>query len=126
MKTDVVFSSSNVGYTSVHILISGETMAIRRKSTTRKSKSKRSKPRSKPRKKSLARSSKAKKAAKKHPKKTPHRSVARRTKSRRKSQGAAPVVEDTIIDIVDEPVPGVMRVTEIEEVTVSADDDDEE
>ena len=31
----------------------------------------------------------------------------------------ARVVEDTIVDIIDEPLPGVMRVTEIEEVSVA-------
>ncbi|MGA8615729.1 MAG: hypothetical protein WB760_29425 [Xanthobacteraceae bacterium] len=31
----------------------------------------------------------------------------------------APVVEDTIIDVVDEPMPGVVRVTEYETVRIS-------
>jgi hypothetical protein len=35
-------------------------------------------------------------------------------------------VQDTIVDIVDEPVPGVMRVTEIEEVSVTNPDGDDE
>ena len=29
---------------------------------------------------------------------------------------AAPVIEDTIIDVIDEPVPGVVRVTEYETI----------
>ena len=42
---------------------------------------------------------------------------------------AAPIVQGEIIDVIDEPVPGVMRVTEIEETRVTvrgADDDNEE
>jgi hypothetical protein len=31
----------------------------------------------------------------------------------------APIVEDTIIDVVDEPVPGVVRVTEYETVRIT-------
>ena len=30
-----------------------------------------------------------------------------------------PVIEDTIIDVVDEPVPGVVRVTEYETVRMT-------
>ena len=39
-----------------------------------------------------------------------------------------PVVQDEIIDVVDEPMPGVFRVTEIEttRVTLPDSDDDEE
>jgi len=36
----------------------------------------------------------------------------------RKTKKLKPVVENTIIDVIDEPVPGVLRVTEIEEVSV--------
>ena len=35
----------------------------------------------------------------------------------------APIVEDTIVDVIDEPLPGVMRVTEIEEVSVALPDE---
>jgi hypothetical protein len=31
----------------------------------------------------------------------------------------APIVEDTIIDVIDEPVPGVVRVTEYESVRIA-------
>jgi hypothetical protein len=31
----------------------------------------------------------------------------------------APIVEDTIVDVVDEPVPGVVRVTEYETVRIT-------
>jgi hypothetical protein len=37
----------------------------------------------------------------------------------------APAVEDAVIDIVDEPAPGVVRVTEIEKVSVGVPDSDE-
>jgi hypothetical protein len=30
-----------------------------------------------------------------------------------------PVIEDTIIDVIDEPVPGVVRVTEYETITTT-------
>ena len=39
---------------------------------------------------------------------------------------AKPVVQDTIIDVIDEPVPGVIRVTEIEEISVASPDSDED
>jgi hypothetical protein len=35
-------------------------------------------------------------------------------------------VRDTIVDIVDEPLPGVVRVTEIEEVRVATPDEEDE
>jgi hypothetical protein len=41
--------------------------------------------------------------------------------SRRK---ATPAVETTVIDVVDEPIPGVVRVTEIEETRVISADSD--
>jgi hypothetical protein len=34
-----------------------------------------------------------------------------------------PVIEDTIIDVVDEPVPGVVRVTEYETIRTSTTED---
>jgi hypothetical protein len=36
----------------------------------------------------------------------------------------APIVEDTIIDVVDEPVPGVVRVTEYETVRITTPEQD--
>jgi hypothetical protein len=35
-------------------------------------------------------------------------------------------VRDTIVDIVDEPLPGVVRVAEIEEVRVATPDEEDE
>jgi hypothetical protein len=54
--------------------------------------------------------------------------ATQRTRVRQTKRIPTPVVEDTVIDVVDEPIPGVMRVTEIEEVSVAvpeADDDEE-
>jgi hypothetical protein len=77
---------------------------------TRKKATKRGKATSKPARKKVAKRPKAKKqppktATKIAPKKAPRRSV--------------PVVEDTIIDVIDEPVPGVVRVTEHETITTT-------
>ena len=49
------------------------------------------------------------KARKKRPSKTATRKAPRRAVK-------TPVVEDTIIDVIDEPAPGVVRVTEYETV----------
>jgi hypothetical protein len=46
-------------------------------------------------------------------KKTPSKHAAK------SAQRKAPVVEDTIIDVVDEPVPGVVRVTEYETLRIT-------
>jgi hypothetical protein len=35
---------------------------------------------------------------------------------KRAPRRGAPVIEDTIIDVIDEPVPGVVRVTEYETI----------
>ncbi len=57
-----------------------------------------------------------KKAAKRAtPKKRPPKAVAKMAPRRAPSRGA-PVIEDTIIDVIDEPVPGVVRVTEYETI----------
>jgi hypothetical protein len=74
---------------------------------TRKKASKRGKARSKPARKKAAKRAVAKKRlpkalAKMGPRKTPRKGV--------------PVVEDTIIDVIDEPIPGVVRVTEYETI----------
>jgi hypothetical protein len=47
--------------------------------------------------------------AKKTPRKAP----------RKAPRQAVPVIEDTIIDVLDEPVPGVVRVTEYETITTT-------
>ena len=74
---------------------------------TRKKASKREKARVKP-----ARTKAAKRAM---PKKRPPKTVAKMAPRKAPRRGA-PVIEDTIIDVIDEPVPGVVRVTEYETV----------
>ena len=60
-----------------------------------------------------------KKAAKRAmPKKRPPKTVAKKAPRKAPRQGA-PVIEDTIIDVIDEPVPGVVRVTEYETITTT-------
>ncbi len=56
------------------------------------------------------------KAAKRAPsKKRPPKTVARRT-PRKAPRYGMPVIEDTIIDVIDEPASGVVRVTEYETI----------
>ena len=49
------------------------------------------------------------------PKKRSPKTVAKMA-SRKAPRRGAPVIEDTIIDVIDEPVPGVVRVTEYETI----------
>jgi hypothetical protein len=42
--------------------------------------------------------------------------MASRKAPRKPPRQGAPVIEDTIIDVIDEPVPGVVRVTEYETI----------
>ena len=74
---------------------------------TRKKASKRGKARAKP-----ARKKAAKRAT---PKKRPPKTAAKMAPRKAPRQGV-PVIEDTIIDVIDEPVPGVVRVTEYETI----------
>ena len=94
----------------------------------RKAKLKRGSARTKMRKKVVKRAApkKAKKASR--PSK-PSAGVAKRVRAGQRERPLKPAVEDTVIDLIDEPVPGVLRVTEIEEVSVAvpnAQEDDEE
>ena len=75
--------------------------------STRKKASKRGKARAKP-----ARKKTSKRAT---PKKRPRKTAAK-TAPRKASRQGVPVIEDTIIDVVDEPVAGVVRVTEYETI----------
>jgi hypothetical protein len=68
---------------------------------------------------------KAKKTAKKLATKSRPR-AKKRIKARQAKQFRPPVIEDTIVDVIDEPVPGVVRVTEIEEVSAALPDSQEE
>ena len=90
-------------------------MATRRKGATRKRKTKRGRVHTKPRKKAVGAAFRKRRTVAK--KRITKRTVRKRT---------APVVQDTIIDIVDEPLPGVVRVTEIEGVSITTPDEDEE
>ena len=74
---------------------------------TRKKASKRGKASAKP-----ARKKAAKRAT---PKKRPPKTVAKMAPRKAPRRGA-PVIEDTIIDVIDEPVAGVVRVTEYETI----------
>jgi hypothetical protein len=75
--------------------------------------------------KKTARPMKSKKAKSKV-RQTPTRAVKSVAKKKRPPKPAAkmaprkaPIVEDTIVDVVDEPVPGVVRVTEYETVRIT-------
>jgi hypothetical protein len=74
---------------------------------TRKKTSKRAKTSAKP-----ARKKAEKRAA---PKKRPPKTAAKMAPRKAPRRGV-PVIEDTIIDVIDEPVPGVIRVTEYETI----------
>jgi hypothetical protein len=60
-----------------------------------------------------------KKAARHATPKRPWKTTAK-TASRKAPGRKAPVVEDTIIDVIDEPVPGVVRVTEYEAISMTS------
>ena len=97
------FEIGSPGHTS-----QGTAMAKARKHrATRKKASKRGKASTKPaRKKASKRATPKKRAAK----------TAAKMAPRKAPRKGVPVIEDTIIDVVDEPVPGVVRVTEYETI----------
>jgi hypothetical protein len=102
----------------------GKTMARKKKRVVVKSR--RSKGSPKPRKKTISRATSRKKKAvtkKRAVKKAIRKRVSQPPKARQQSRRPAPIVEDTIVDVIDEPLPGVMRVTEIEEVRVAVPDE---
>lgn len=71
----------------------------------------------------------AKKTAKKMAVKARRRGVSTRTPASRRKQSQGPAegaVETAIIDVIEEPVPGVMTVTEFEAVSVAVPDDEED
>jgi hypothetical protein len=79
----------------------------RKRLATRKKASKRGKASAKPARKKASKRATPKKRARK---------TAAKIAPRRAPKQRAPVVEDTIIDVVDEPMPGVVRVTEYETI----------
>jgi len=99
-------------------------MASRKKRTTTKSKGK---TRATKRKKTVKRSAakRTKKSSKKRTVKTRRALISKRIQARQQKRGATPVVEETVIDVIDEPFPGVVRVTEIEETEVTLPDTDD-
>ncbi len=103
----------------------GIAMASRKRRTT---KSKVGKRRATIRKKTVKRAvaKSTKKSAKKRTAKMRRTGASKRIQARQQRRGAAPVVKQTVIDVVDEPLPGVVRVTEIEETEVTVPDTDEE
>jgi hypothetical protein len=103
-------------------------MAKRRKKAapTRKAKSKTTKRRAVKRPAKRSASKKSKKPAKKLARKTARKRVSRPKRTKPRTTPVAPVVEGEIIDVVDEPVPGGVRVTEIEATSVAAPDSDDD
>jgi len=100
-------------------------MASRKKRTTTKSKGKtRTTMRKKPVKRGAAK--RTKKSAKKRTVKTRRAPISKRIQARQQKRGATPVVEQTVIDVIDELLPGVVRVTEIEETKVTLPDSEDE
>ena len=100
-------------------------MASRKKRTT---KSKVGKRRATIRKKTVKRAvaKPTKKSAKKPTRRARRSGVSKRIQARQQKHGAKPGVEETVIDVVDQPLPGVVRLTEIEEMEVSMPDSKEE
>ena len=67
-----------------------------------------------------------KKGTKKRSTRTGRSGVSKRIKARQQKHEARPVIEETVVDMVDQPLPGVVRLTEIEEMEVSVPDPEEE
>jgi hypothetical protein len=103
----------------------GITVVRRARRTTTKSKG--SKTRATMRKKTVNRAAakRTKKSTKKRPKKTRRSAPSKRVQARQQHRGATPVLEETVVDIIDEPLPGAVRVTEIEETEVRVPDSDQ-
>lgn len=89
---------------------------------TRKKASKRGKANAKPARKKVAKRTTPKKAKSKvrqTQKSKPKKKRSPKTKTKMPRQ-SMPVVEDTIVDVIDEPVPGVVRVREYETIRTTA------
>ncbi len=86
----------------------------KKRSATRKKavKSKKAKP---ARKKAVKRAAPKKKSRKPAAKVTSRKALKKAPKKAPKPR--KPMVEDTIVDVIDEPMPGVIRVTEYEAIT---------
>ena len=68
--------------------------------------------------KASAKPSRKKAAKRATPKKRPRKTTAKIAPKKAPRQNV-PVVEDTIIDVIDEPIPGVVRVTEYETIRMT-------
>jgi hypothetical protein len=89
----------------------------KKRSATRKKavKSKKAKP---ARKKAVKRAAPKKKSRKPAAKVTSRKALKKAPKKAPRQR--KPVVEDTIVDVIDEPVPGVIQVTEYETITTTS------
>ena len=104
-----------------------------KRATTRKTKSKGGKARSKSLHKNARKRAAPKKAKKVATKRLATKArrggVTTRTRARKQKQSLGPAagtVETTVIDVIEEPVPGVVTITEFEDVRIRVPDSDEE
>jgi hypothetical protein len=97
-----------------------------KRAMVRKAKAKVSKKRTQAGKKSIGRAvgKKSRKTAKTSTAKKLRKRVTRRKRARPYTQEASSAVQTAVIEVVDEPIPGVMRVTEIEETRATLPDPD--
>lgn len=100
-------------------------MAKRKKrATARRTKLKAAKRRRKAKPMNRATGKKSRKTAKKVVAKTSRSRLSQSKREKPQRQQLRTAVETTVIDVVDEPIPGVVRVTEIEETRVTSPDQD--
>lgn len=97
----------------------------KRKSTARSQSGKTRKPaRGKPAKRTVAKSKPRKRLAKARPKRAAAKKAA--SKMRQVKRPSSPTVETITVDVIEEPVPGVIAITEFEETEVREEDDGRE
>ena len=119
-------------HTKAEFLAEGTAMANRTKRmATRKIKSKGGKARNKSLRKNAPKRAAPKKAKKVATKRLATKArrggVTTRTRARKQKQNLKPAaVETTVIDVIEEPVPGVVTITEFEDVRIRVPDSDEE
>jgi hypothetical protein len=89
--------------------------AKKRSATKKAAKGKKAKP---ARKKAIKRAAPKKKSRKPAAKVTAKKALKKTVK--KAPRPARPVIEDTIVDVIDEPVPGVIRVTEYETISTTS------
>lgn len=98
----------------------------KRRAAARRTKAKLAKGRTRASKRPVKRAigKKSSKSAKKVATKTSRKRASRTRRVTPSRQEPTPAVETAVIDVVDEPIPGVVRVTEIEETRVTLPDPD--